>query len=385
MPSGSLLLIGPLQHSGPISGQAVCFQMLLGALRERKASFSVVDIMPRMAHQTSNPTFGRAFEHICIIPKLAAGFVRRPRVVYFTAARSFHGFLRDAIIVWLGSLVGARVIAHVHGGDFGVFYKRQLPAVGRFVSFTYKRVERIIVLGEKLRHMFDFDNELMERVRVVQNGLPCLPKTTLDPKELPNANGGPVRILYLSNMIESKGYLTLLEAVSLLRERAKFKIECHFCGEFMSSPDDVEPMSAEQHRKRFECFVSEHRLTDIVTFLNRVTGQEKDRELSEAHFVVLPTRYSAEGQPVSLIEGMAFGNVIISTDYRSIPDIVVHGKTGFLVPYAQPQAIADAIQKLVNDPRRYGEMSLASIRHFEDNFTRKAHLDRILRFLAARP
>ena len=48
-------------------------------------------------------------------------------------------------------------------------------------------------------------------------------------------------------------------------------------------------------------------------------------------------QFNNEEQPVSIIEA------VVLTDYRAIPDMVVHEKTGFLVPYGQPETIAQVI------------------------------------------
>src|SRR6185295_12579955 len=108
------------------------------------------------------------------------------------------------------------------------------------------------------------------------------------------------------------------------------------------------------------------------------SGDAKRRALEEAHLFLLPTRYSNEGQPVSIIEAMAHGCVVVSTDYRAIPDLVDDGVTGVLVPYGAPGAIADAVEALVRDPGRYAEMSRAAIARFRARFTRRGHLDTIL-------
>ncbi len=103
--------------------------------------------------------------------------------------------------------------------------------------------------------------------------------------------------------------------------------------------------------------------------------------LEEAHFFVLPTRYNNEGQPVSIIEAMARGSVVVSTDYRAIPDVVAHGETGVLVPYGDPPKLAEAIGRLVADGDLYASTSRAAVEGFRRRFTRRGHLDTILPYL----
>ncbi|HEU4451539.1 MAG TPA: glycosyltransferase, partial [Longimicrobium sp.] len=75
---------------------------------------------------------------------------------------------------------------------------------------------------------------------------------------------------------------------------------------------------------------------------------------------------------------MAHGNVVVSTDYRAIPDLVEDGVSGRLVPYGRPEAIAEAVSEAVETPGRFEEMSRAAVARFRGHFTREAHLERLL-------
>jgi glycosyltransferase involved in cell wall biosynthesis len=187
-----------------------------------------------------------------------------------------------------------------------------------------------------------------------------------------------VRLLFLSNLVESKGWLDVLEAVRLLRDRLGVPLRCDFHGTFYVSEDDVRVSSVEQAQELFERFVAGHGLEGVARYGGVVSGEEKRRVLEEAHFFLLPTRYNNEGQPVSIIEAMAHGNVVVSTDYRAIPDMVDDGVTGVLVPYGAPAAIAGAVEALVRDPARYAAMSRAALERFRARFTRRRHLDTLL-------
>ncbi len=243
------------------------------------------------------------------------------------------------------------------------------------------KADVILVLGEGLRAMFDFEPLLKDRIEVAPNGFPFELKTQNKPKKLFNA-GGKIRLLYLSNLIESKGYLDLLEAVDLLVKKHGLDIECHFCGRFLANrSDDVRVKSSEHGRALFERFVHSHQLEKHVYYHGVVSGDEKMTVLKNAHFFVLPTHFDCEGQPLSIIEAMAYGNVVISTNYRAIPDLILQGKTGEFVPYGQPESIAKVISDIVREPARYEEMSRSAIQHFQDNFTRERHLERIIPLL----
>ena len=70
--------------------------------------------------------------------------------------------------------------------------------------------------------------------------------------------------------------------------------------------------------------------------------------LGELDVVICASRN--EGTPVALIEAMAAGISVLSTDVGGVADLVAHGKTGWLVPPGDPPALARAIEELLGDP-----------------------------------
>jgi glycosyltransferase involved in cell wall biosynthesis len=63
-----------------------------------------------------------------------------------------------------------------------------------------------------------------------------------------------------------------------------------------------------------------------------------------------------EGMGRVLVEAMAAGKPVVASRVGGIPDLVIHGKTGFLVPPADEKALADGIKKLLDDPEKAWEM-----------------------------
>lgn len=88
-----------------------------------------------------------------------------------------------------------------------------------------------------------------------------------------------------------------------------------------------------------------------------------------------------EGQPVSIIEAMAYGCPVVSTDFRAIPDLVVNGETGLLIDYGNVEQLASGLFSLVKDPGIYHNMSQSAMRRYQDYFTMRRHLERILPFI----
>ena len=103
--------------------------------------------------------------------------------------------------------------------------------------------------------------------------------------------------------------------------------------------------------------------------------------LQEAHCFVLPTWYINEGQPVSIIESLALGKVIISTEYRAIPDMLLEGYNGFFVMRNSPEEIADRVGYLYQNPTEITRMSQNSFAIYQQGFTTEKHLSRLIAVL----
>jgi glycosyltransferase involved in cell wall biosynthesis len=65
--------------------------------------------------------------------------------------------------------------------------------------------------------------------------------------------------------------------------------------------------------------------------------------------------------PISILEALASGVPVVSTDVGGIPYLVEHGKTALLVPVQNPRAMADAIVSLLSDPGRADQLRQAGL------------------------
>lgn len=381
----SLVLVNELPQEGEIySGQSVSFQLLLEGLSECNISFNVVNLSRNhtsLKIPLSSFNVMRIVDYLYILTDYFFKTAFSNKTVYIAIARSKAGFFRDFIMIWWAWFKKHKIICHVHGGNYDEFYEKQPLVLQLLIKKTLLKVDTILILGERLRTMYDFEPRLKEKLYVVSNGLPIKDYDPPEPKCLPTESDRPIQLLYLSNLIESKGYLDVLESVRILVQEYGIYVQCTFCGEFLASPDDVIVKNVQHGRLLFEKFIKKHSLEKYVIYKKVIFGKEKIEVLKKSHFFLLPTNYNTEGQPISIIEAIAYGNIVISTNYRAIPDLVLHRKTGYLVSYNQPKEIAIAIHELTDDPQKYKEMSLSAIQHFIKNFTREAHLEQILRFL----
>ena len=361
-----VLLVGDLPP--PAHGQSLCFELLCRELPGRGIDCRIVNLARKSGHPGLGVSARRCWEMLGVLVRYLAALATGRRVVYLLIAQSRAGFVRDMLMIWCAWLCRRRIVAHLHGGNYHGFYAAQSWPWRFLIRSTLRRVRRIIVLSERLRGMYAFDPQLADRLVVVMNS------PSVRVAGFPRRQGRPARLLFLSQMKQSKGYDDVLRAVAVLKFR-NVSVEAAFAGRFGASADDAIAMSSAEAEARFHRRVRDWNLAGVVRYLGPVAGESKWQLLRASDFLVLPTNYRHEGQPIAILEAMAHGCVVVATNFRAIPDMVVDGETGVLVDYRQPHRIADAVERLVADPTAYARMSAAAVARYRSMFTLDHHLD----------
>jgi glycosyltransferase involved in cell wall biosynthesis len=184
-----------------------------------------------------------------------------------------------------------------------------------------------------------------------------------------------VRVLYLANMIRTKGALDVLRACK--RIGAGQAIEFVFAGAWREADFRVE----------IEEFIEQNPGLPI-TWLGQVTGLEKARVFGGADLFVFPTYYPPEGHPWVIVEAMAAGLPVISTDQGAIRESVEDGGTGYIVEKRNPEHLAAKIRSLANDSDLRARMGAAGRSRYLAEFTEErmvAKMESTFREVLARP
>jgi glycosyltransferase involved in cell wall biosynthesis len=118
-------------------------------------------------------------------------------------------------------------------------------------------------------------------------------------------------------------------------------------------------VGAGPERRALEKLAAELRLTDAVTFTGRVDNEAMARLYRSADLMINPSL--ADNMPISILEALASGVPVVSTDVGGIPYLVEHEKTAWLVPAKDPVAMANAILALLADPNKARKIKDAGI------------------------
>jgi glycosyltransferase involved in cell wall biosynthesis len=161
-----------------------------------------------------------------------------------------------------------------------------------------------------------------------------------------------VTIAATSRLSPEKGLPHLLRAVSMLRDR-DVDVDLVLAGEGPS-------------RGQVEGLVRDLRLDDRVRLLGDVAHDAVPGVLQDADIFALPSTW--EGFGVSAVEASAMRLPVVASDVHGIPDVVVDGGTGLLVPPGNAAALAAAIERLARDGALRGRMGDAGRAFVEANY-----------------
>jgi len=117
-------------------------------------------------------------------------------------------------------------------------------------------------------------------------------------------------------------------------------------------------------------------LEDVVVFAGAFARADLAKIMAGIDLVVLSSNY--EGFGVVLVEGMAYGKPVVATAVGGVPEVVADGVTGFLVPPACPERMAEAILRLASDNDLYARMAQAARQRYLGLYTPEKVVPQVL-------
>ena len=261
----------------------------------------------------------------------------RGAVMYLPLSQNSGAFIRDSLFIRIAGHYGIRTAGHLRGSEFRThFYIPQRRFVRWWIRSTLRRLTSVAVLGESLRPVFD---TLVDprRIQVVPNGTPDIGEGRATQRDHRH-------VVFLSNLRERKGLSEAVEAAMLIGESQPD-------ARFTFAGDTDDPQLVVTLRAR----INGHN----IVFQPSVDGPEKTSLLTSAGILLFPPRLP-EGQPRVILEAMAAGMAIVTTAQGAIAETVRDGLDGFVLPACDPDALADAVGRLLSDVELQKSMGRSS-------------------------
>ena len=183
----------------------------------------------------------------------------------------------------------------------------------------------------------------------------------IGPKKYQKPSGLPKIIGSIGSLNIQKGYLALLEALKILREK-KLPLDwrCQIIG--------TGPLEKIIRRR-----IKKFKLSSWVT----VKPSVDDVIETMRHFSCYAQNSRAETAARAVVEAMVLGVPVIVANRGALPEVVRHGETGLVVPYGKPEQLADALSKILLDDNLARRLGEAGRREVLRRFAAKPTIDRI--------
>ena len=275
----------------------------------------------------------------------------KPDLVYLSLTSNGMGFYKDALLVFMLKLQGAKLVYHFHNKGIKNHQHKFLD------NFLYRRVLKNvdIVLGSQYIYEDIQKYVSLDIVQYCHNGIPKV-EEVIKQRELKSADT-TTNILFLSNLIESKGVYTLLNACKHLNDR-NLDFHCTYVG----SEGDIK---ADELQQKIEALG----LVDKVHYAGKKYNKEKHEAFENAHIFAFPTHYPNECFPLVLLEAMQYSLPLVSTPEGGVRDIIDDNENGFIVQQRDDKTLADKLEILINNPSLQIEMGKAGNDKYQREFT----------------
>lgn len=308
----------------------------------RKFLKLVIDILSQPYNMDISLFFKRG---VIFIKAANAAFYLKDKNV--TGIHSHFAWLSGAATYICSALLKIPFTVTTHAYD--IFASNDL------LPLVCKKAIHVVTISEyNKRYLMDQVEIPSSKISVIHCGVKS---SNLDNPFIKKGTTSEKAIKYLSvgSLITKKGHNYLIDACDHLKQRG-IDFVCNIVG---TGPDHNDLQNQ----------INEHGLQNQVNLLGAMLSGDLKFEFNNHDVFVLASVRSnlgdQDGIPVVLMEAGAAGLPLISTNISGIPEIVVDGKTGIMVEPEDSLALADAMQKLANNPDLrdfYGQNALELVR-----------------------
>lgn len=293
--------------------------------------------------------WGRYFRMIFSFLNLLIFF--KPDLVYLTLNSKGSGLYKDSVFAFCAKLFRKKVVYHFH--NKGVRENQD----GAFDHILYKKIfnDVYVILLSKLLYQ-DIEKYVPnEKVYCCSNGIQDFYAQDKVIQNTTDHKNDKIKILFLSNLIKSKGIFVLLDALNLLKEK-NHDYECVIVG----GEGDI---TENQLVKRIKVLG----LCKNVKYEGKKYGDERFRYFNSADIFIHPTMNDCF--PLVILEAFQFSLPVISTFEGAIPEIVENNVNGYLVNPNDIEGLAESIEFLFLNLPKIKSIGKVNRDKFEKEYT----------------
>ncbi len=287
----------------------------------------------------------------------------RSQALYVCLAPAGAAYYRDCLYVLLARLFRVPAILHLHGR--GLPMMRQTPVSAWFQQQVFAN-QTVILLGETLHSEI---TGLDCRSVVIAN---CLDDDAFADPLVPDWRPAtPLRILWLSNLFRAKGIETLIAACQTLKSMG-IAFDLTIAG----APGDI-------GKPELETLLMSYGIQKSARYFGFVSADKRKALFDQADLFVFPSNYANEAQPLVVLEAMAAGVPVITSNIATLPEYVQPDQTGWLCPPDDPETLARTIINVISHPRHTNQLRHTARAMCQTRFHRARFADEITKTVLA--
>lgn len=245
-------------------------------------------------------------------------------LVHINTSLNLKSYFRDSIFALISTQLKTKTLVYWHGWRWD-FDRKIAGKITPYFRWTFGRADTMICLAEKFAKRLEeygYKKPILTRTTLVEDAIFNYPEKRV----VSTAKANGMTLLFLSRIEKIKGIYEVLDSYKALK---------------LKYPDTgLRIAGVGSELGRVKAYVLQEGIPD-VQFLGWIKGEQKIAELYHADIFLLPS-YS-EGMPMCVLEAMASGNAIITTNVGGLQDFFVEGDMGFFV---KPKDSKDLREKL---------------------------------------
>lgn len=282
----------------------------------------------------------------------------RPDIVHIHSSFG-PSFYRKMPFIYMAQAKGIPIINHIHGADFDAFYKNASDKKRRLIQKVYLKCQKLIALSdewkENLRQIVPLD-----KIAVIENY--CMIPASVTSRN--HEKQKDIQILFLGEIGLRKGAFDIPAVISKVNGKEN-RLRLIMAGD--GAAEDVKKV-----KKLFE----DYGLTEKVIFPGWVRGEQKANLLSASDILFLPS-YN-EGMPMTVLEAMAYGKAIITTNVGGIPKLIEENVSGFLCAPGDISGMAERFSELLKNPEKITELGKRARERAINVYSIEKHVEKLL-------
>lgn len=270
---------------------------------------------------------------------------KKPDLVYLTCSTFGIGFVKDSIYILICKLLNINFILHFHNKGF---HKKSFNRFSYWYHNFILNSSKAILLSESLEKYY-LPFLVKENIYFLGNGIKDYSSN------LNFTFKDDFRILFVSNLVLSKGILELIDiAIELKNQSINFKL-------------DIVGNQAELTSSKLLQIISNNGLEDFVFYHGALYEQDKWNIFKNASIFLYPSKEDCF--PLVLLEALSFGLPIICSNEGALSDIVINEVNGFVINDYLIDSYVDKIKLLYINRELLTDISFNCRKRYELNYT----------------